>query len=73
MGRLKMTDRIQYTRQRLSNDIEALKCKLSILDKAALCSEQECWRTKQQLQELTAKKDRIEKWIANISNNDDLK
>jgi chromosome segregation ATPase len=65
------TDRIQYIRQRLSNDIEALKYKLSILDKAALSSEQECWRTEQQLQELTAKKDRLEKWIANVSNNDD--
>jgi predicted HTH domain antitoxin len=66
-------EKMQCTIQRLANDIESLKYKLSILDKAALCSEQECWRTKQQLQELTAKKDRLEKWIANISNNDDLK
>jgi site-specific recombinase XerD len=67
------TDRIQYTRQRLSNDIHALEYKLSILDKTAFSSEQECKKIEQQLQVLTAQKDRLEKWIANISNNDDLK
>jgi hypothetical protein len=57
----------------LSNDIEALKYKISLLDKTAFSSEQECKRTEQQLQELIDKKDRIEKWIANILNNDEIK
>ncbi len=52
------------------NDIEAGKNKISILDKIALSSEQECKRTEQQVQELTAKKDRLEKLIANILNDE---
>jgi hypothetical protein len=52
----------------LVNDIEAGKNKISILDKIALSSEQECKRTEQQVQELTAQKDRLEKLIANILN-----
>ena len=52
------------------NDIEARKNKISILDKIAFSCEQECRRTEQQLQELIDKKDRIEKLIANILNND---
>jgi hypothetical protein len=36
--------------------------------KIAFSTELDCRRTKQQLQELTAQKDRIEKFIANISN-----
>jgi predicted HTH domain antitoxin len=54
-------DKLQYIRQGLLNDIAALKYKISILDKTAFSSEQECKRTKQQLQELTAQKNRIEK------------
>ena len=53
------------------NHIEALKYKLSILDKTALSSEHECKKIEQQLQELTIHKEKIEKWIANISNNDE--
>jgi len=45
----------------LSNDIEALKYKISPLDKTAFSSEQDCKRIEQQLQELIDKKDRIEK------------
>jgi DNA repair ATPase RecN len=66
-------DKLQSTREGLINHIEALKYKLSILDKAALSSEEERKKIEQQLQVLTAQKDRLEKWIANISNNDELK
>ena len=41
-----------------------------ILDATAFSCEQECKRKEQQLQELIYKKDRIEKLIANILNND---
>jgi hypothetical protein len=61
-------NKLQYTRQRLVNDIEARKHKISLLDVAAFSSEQECRRKEQQIHELTAEKDRIEKFIANISN-----
>jgi hypothetical protein len=44
-----------------------------LLDKTAFACEQECRRKEQQLQELTDKKDRLEKLIANVSNNDELK
>jgi hypothetical protein len=53
----------------LSNDIHELEYKLSILDKTAFSSEQECRRIKQELCELIDKKDRIEKLIANIQSN----
>src|SRR5215212_315463 len=66
-------DKMQLTGQHLSNHITVLERKISILDTTAFSSEQECKRTGQQLQELTAKKDRVEKWIANILNNDELK
>jgi hypothetical protein len=66
-------DKLQSTREGLINHIEALKYKLSILDKAALSSEEERKKIEQQLQVLTAQKDRLEKWIANVSNNDELK
>ena len=62
------TEKMQCTIQRLANDIRALERKISILDKIAFSTELDCRRTKQQLQELTAQKDRIEKFIANISN-----
>ncbi len=63
-------ERMQRTVQRLANDIEALKYKISILDKTALTCEQDCMRTEQQLQELIDKKNRIENLIANILNRD---
>ena len=66
-------DNLQCLSQELINHIEALKYKLSILDKTALSVEQERKRIEQQLQELIDKKDRLEKWIANISNNEELK
>ena len=59
---------MQRTRQVLANDIEERKNKLSILDKIAFTSEQDGKRIQQQVQQLTAQKDRIEKLIANISN-----
>ena len=37
-------DKLQHTRQHLSNDIEARKYKISILDKIAFSCEQECSR-----------------------------
>jgi glutamate-1-semialdehyde aminotransferase len=55
----------------LVNDIEARKNKISILDKIAFSCEQECRRTEQQIQELTAQKDRLEKWITNVLNGED--
>jgi predicted nucleic acid-binding Zn-ribbon protein len=61
-------DKMQRTRQGLVNDIAGLECKLSVLDKTAFSFELDCKRTQQQVQELTAKKDRLEKLIANISN-----
>ena len=61
-------EKLQHTRQRLINDIEALKYKLSVLDKTAFSIEQECKRIKQELHELIDKKDRIEKLIENILN-----
>jgi chromosome segregation ATPase len=63
-------NKLQYTRQRLVNDIEARKNKISLLDKIAFSCEQECKRTEQEVQELTDKKDRIEDLIANILDND---
>ena len=63
-------DNMQRTRQHLSNDIHALEYKISILDKTAFSCEEDCRRKEQELQELTIRKDRIEKLIANILNND---
>src|SRR5919106_1624531 len=61
-------EKLQHIRQLLVNDIEELKYKLSILDKTAFSCEQESWRKAQQVQELTAQKNRLEKLIAKISN-----
>ena len=61
---------MQLTIQRLGSDISAKKYKISILDATAFSSEQECRRKEQQIQELTAEKDRIENLIAHILNND---
>jgi hypothetical protein len=61
-------EKMQSTIQRLANDIRALEYKISILDKIALSSEQECKRTEQKVRELNDKKYRLEKLIANIVN-----
>jgi predicted DNA-binding protein YlxM (UPF0122 family) len=61
-------EKMQHTVQRLANDIMALERKISILDKIALSSEQECKRTEQRVQQLGDKKARLEKLIANILN-----
>jgi septal ring factor EnvC (AmiA/AmiB activator) len=61
-------ERMQHIRQGLVNHITVLERKISILDKIAFSSEEECKRTEQRVQELTAKKDRLEKLIAHILN-----
>jgi septal ring factor EnvC (AmiA/AmiB activator) len=61
-------EKMQRTVQRLANDVAALERKLSLLDKIAFASEQDCRRKEQQIQDLTAEKDRIEKLIAYILN-----
>ena len=61
-------NKLQYTRQGLVNDIEARKHKISILDKIAFSCEQECRRKHQEIQELAAQKNRIEKLIMNTLN-----
>jgi hypothetical protein len=63
-------DKLQCIRHYLSNDIKSLEHKISILDKTAFSSEQECKGTEQRVQELTAQKDLLEKLIANILNGD---
>jgi hypothetical protein len=57
---------MQRTIQRLANDVAALERKLSLLDKSGFSSELDCKRKEQRVQELTDKKDRLEKLIANI-------
>ncbi|HEX5892348.1 MAG TPA: hypothetical protein VFY41_05755 [Nitrososphaeraceae archaeon] len=52
----------------MANYIGALELKISILDKTAFASEQDCRRKHQEIQELTAQKNRLEKLIANILN-----
>jgi DNA-binding CsgD family transcriptional regulator len=61
-------EKMQRTIQRLSNDIAAKEYKISLLDKIAFTSEQDGKRTEQRVQELTAKKDRLEKLIAEMLN-----
>ena len=61
-------EKMQRTVQRLANDIRALEYKISLLDKIAFSSEQECNRTEQRVQELRDKKDRLERLIVNILN-----
>ena len=63
-------EKMQHIRQRLENDMEVRKNKISILDKIAFSSEQECKRIQHQVQELTDKKYRLEKLIANILSDD---
>jgi transcription termination factor NusB len=59
-------DKMQRTRQGLVNDIAGLERKLSVLDKTAFSCEQERMRTEQRVQGLTDKKDKLEKLIATI-------
>jgi predicted DNA-binding protein YlxM (UPF0122 family) len=61
-------EKMQHTVQRLANDIAGLEHKISILDKIALSSEQECRRKHREIQELNDRKNRIERLIANILN-----
>jgi queuine/archaeosine tRNA-ribosyltransferase len=61
-------EKMQRTIQRLANDIEARKNKISILDKIAFSIEQGSKTTEQRVQELTSQKDILERLIANISN-----
>jgi hypothetical protein len=63
-------EKMQCTIQRLANETRALEYKISILDKTAFSCEQDCRRRYQQLQELIDKKDRMQKLIANILNDD---
>jgi predicted transcriptional regulator len=63
-------EKMQHTIQRLANDIETRKNKISLLDQTAFSIEQDCRRKHQEIQELTAQKDRIEKLISNILSND---
>jgi hypothetical protein len=63
--------KVQRTIQRLANDIEARKYKISILDKIVFSAEQDCKKTKQEMQELTAKNDKLEKFVSNVANNDE--
>jgi hypothetical protein len=63
-------ENMQHTIQRLASDIAVLQCKISILDKIAFSIEQDCRRKHQEIQELVAQKERIERLIANILNDD---
>jgi DNA-binding CsgD family transcriptional regulator len=64
-------EKMQHTIQRLANDIDDRKNKISILDNTAFSIEQDCMRKHQEIQELTNKKNRIERLIANILNGED--
>jgi hypothetical protein len=63
-------ENMQRTIQRLANDIKSLEHKISILDKTAFYIEQDSKIKEQQLQELIAQKDKMQKLITNILNND---
>jgi hypothetical protein len=64
-------EKMQRIRQGLVNDIEERKNKISLLDKIAFSSEQECKRTEQRIQQLTDKKDKLEELIANMSDDNE--
>jgi hypothetical protein len=61
-------EKMQCTIQRLANDIAAKEYKISLLDTTAFSSEQYCKREELAIQELSDKKNRLEKWITNILN-----
>jgi hypothetical protein len=63
-------ENMQRTTQRLANDVATLERKSLLLDKIVFSSEQDCKRKEQQIQKLTAEKDRLESLIAYILNND---
>jgi hypothetical protein len=52
----------------LANDISAREYKISILDRIAFSSEQDCRRKEQEMQELTNNKEKLEQLIANVLN-----
>jgi DNA-binding CsgD family transcriptional regulator len=64
-------DKMEHTRQVLINDIEAKKNKISTLDVIAFSCQQECSKKEQQVQELADKKDRLEKLIVTILNDNE--
>ncbi|SRR5829696_5319167 len=61
-------ENMQRTIQRLANDTEERKNKISFLDRIAFSIEQGSKTTEQRVQELTSQKDILERLIANISN-----
>jgi hypothetical protein len=61
-------EKMQCTIQRLANDIRALELKISLLDNTVFSIEMDCRRKEQQVQELIAQKNGLEKLIANILN-----
>jgi septal ring factor EnvC (AmiA/AmiB activator) len=61
-------EKMQHTIQRLASDIAVLQCKISLLDKTAFSIEQDCRRKRQEIHELIAQKDRMERLIANLLN-----
>jgi hypothetical protein len=65
-------EKMQRTIQRLANDIAAKEYKISILDRIAFSSEQDCKRKEQEIQELSHKKNRIEKLITNVLHGEDF-
>jgi septal ring factor EnvC (AmiA/AmiB activator) len=64
-------EKIQRTVQRLANNMRALEHKISILDNTVFSIEMDCRRKHQEIQELTAQKDIVEKLIAKVLNNDE--
>jgi predicted nucleic acid-binding Zn-ribbon protein len=61
---------MQHTVQRLANDLETRKHKISISDMTAFSIEQECKRIEQRVQELTTQKGILESLIASILSDD---
>ena len=53
------------------HNMRALEHKISILDNTVFSIEMDCRRKHQQIQELTAQKDIVEKLIAKVLNNDE--
>jgi septal ring factor EnvC (AmiA/AmiB activator) len=64
-------EKMQRTVQRLANNMRALEHKISILDNTVFSIEMDCRRKHQEIQELTAQKDIVEKLIAKVLNNDE--
>jgi len=55
-----VVDNMQHTRQYLSNDIQTMKNKISILDATAFSCEHDCRRKEQQVQERIEQNERLE-------------